>query len=1247
MNHWLTSACLLALMAMALAADARDRQPTHIGKFSVKTLPDNFLCQAPCANGSNGVSPGVLGIVDVQRVIAQAVAEANALNHPATIAVVDRVGNVLGVFQMNGAETSVTITSGRGVSGGLEGLEVIPSTLAAIAKAMTGAYLSSSGNAFTSRTASQIVQQHFNPGELGMPGGPLFGVQFSQLACSDLSSRFQAGVDAGPKRSPLGLSADPGGLPLYRNGQVIGGVGVVSDPVYGLDPNIWDVDRDDDELIALAATRGFAAPTEVKAERISVDGRTLRYTDAGFDDLRTGPNDVGDFSIINGVEGNLVAVTAYSHGLILQGTEFGRPASGIRPDRGDYPGLDARVLVDRNRQERFPPRAGTDGADALTEDEVRTLVQQALGVANRARAQIRRPLGDYARVTISVVDTNGEVLAIARSRDAPVFGIDVSLQKARTAAFFSNTGAADDLDSAPNTIYLNPNGSPSGQEIVIGDYVQAVRAFIGQPTALANGLAVSDRAGGNLSRPFYPDGIDGAQAGPFSKPFGQWSPFSVGLQLDLALNQIAQHVVHVLTDGGVADTPQNCTSIDRLPNGIQIFPGSVPIYRGNTLVGGIGVSGDGIDPGRPDRLPGPVPGRSDPGHHQQCRPRDTRRPSLRRRAPACVTCSVRSRRSTTAMNSMSARTSRALVLAILLANSPPASADPQTREDWCGRAECEENPDEIRRRPGDPVQQAIERSSNPKAVPRLPYESPDPGIPIPDRWRLMDTLGLTNDGAGERWYEPYHVNTYKADKPVHGDWFLNLLAVSDTVIEPRSVPTPVGPQSAGNPGSLNGFGGNDQFLAAETLLLGAVYYKGKTVFKPPDYEYRLTLALNYNYAHADETRFLFIDPRDGRSRNDSHVGLQELFFDKHLRNVSKRYDFDSFRIGIQPFTTDFRGFLFLDQPFGLRLFGTRDNNLWQYNIAWFRRFEKDTNSGLNDPDQGLRDDDIFVANAYRQDWPTIGFTTQGTLLHNRNRETDVFFDNNGFLARPLAQGQQRTREYDVTYLGLSGDGHIGRLNLSVSAYLAYGEETGSTFVNRESDIRAGFVAAEAGMDFSWIRTRFSALWASGDDDPFDDESNGFDAVLENPQFAGANTSYWIRQNVPFIGGGVLALSTRNGILASLRSSREHGQSNFTNPGLRLLGAGADLDLTPQTRVSANLNALWFDDTSVLEAARHQASIDRDIGVDASLAVIWRPLAIQNIVFSVSAAALRPGDGFEALFGDDIQYSVLANLVLSY
>ena len=552
-----------------------------------------------------------------------------------------------------------------------------------------------------------------------------------------------------------------------------------------------------------------------------------------------------------------------------------------------------------------------------------------------------------------------------------------------------------------------------------------------------------------------------------------------------------------------------------------------------------------------------------------------------------------------------------------------------------------------RRRPGEPPREETRREIeiDPARVRpvRVNPDDPEYFVPVPDRWRIMETLGLT-----ENFWDPYNQNTYKADKPLHDDWFLNLLAISDTVIEPRSIPTPVGLQSTNDPGDIGIFGNNDQTIFAQSLIVGAVYYKGNTVFKPPAFEYRLTLALNYNRVDVDERRFLDIDPRfDETSREDNHIGVQELFVDYHIRDVSDRYDFDSIRFGIQPFSTDFRGFLFQDNQFGLRLFGNRDNNLYQYNLAWFRRVEKDTNSGLNAVEDGLRDDDIFIANVTRQDWPARGFFSQATVVHNRNREDEFFFDENGFLARPASLGFERPRNYDVTYVGLNGDGHFGRFNLTTSAYYAFGDNEPGVFVDHDTDIKAGFLAAEGSIDYDWIRLRLSGLYATGDDDPFDDESNGYDAIFENPIFAGADTNYWFRQTVPFVGGGGVILAGRNAVLPSLRSSRELGQSNFDNPGIKLLGVGADFDLTPQSRVSVNLNQMWFDDTSTLEVARNQGPIDTDIGLDASVAWIWRPMMTQNIIVRLSAAGLIPGEGFEELFGDDEQYSVLANVIFAY
>ncbi len=185
------------------------------------------------------------------------------------------------------------------------------------------------------------------------------------------------------------------------------------------------------------------------------------------------------------------------------------------------------------------------------------------------------------------------------------------------------------------------------------------------------------------------------------------------------------------------------------------------------------------------------------------------------------------------------------------------------------------------------------------------------------------------------------------------------------------------------------------------------------------------------------------------------------------------------------------------------------------------------------------------------------------------------------------------------------------------------------------------------MDFDWIRPRISILYASGDNNPFDNEANGFDAIFENPQFAGSDTSYWIRQNMPLVGGGRVTLSSRNGILNSLRSSKEQGQSNFTNPGTRLFGVGVDMDLTPELRFSANANQLYFDTTEVLEVARNQSDIDTDIGQDVSLSLIYRPFMTQNIVLRASYARLFGGQGFNDLFEDENLDYFLFNAVLSY
>jgi uncharacterized protein GlcG (DUF336 family) len=525
-----------------------------------------------------------LSATEVDQVIAQAVSVASTLGQSATVAVVDRVGNVLGVFQMSGGDYNVTITSNKGVSGGLESVS-LDSKFAAISKAITGAYLSSSGNAFSTRTAGFIIQDHYIPQVSNFPAGPLYGVQFSQLGCGDLVQKGTS-TTLGPRRSPLGLAADPGGFPLYKNGMVVGGIGVVirSNPTYTLDLNPTDIDNDLKEIIAQSATSGFTPQTCIRANQITANGVTLRYSDSD-DNLITPTLTtlVSATASYGSAFGALASVTNYyvAGTAPVAGTAYGNAASGFAADSTNFSGQSGYVMVTAASANRYPPTASS----GLSAAEVTTLLQNGLTVANVTRAQIRKPLDSAAQVTISVVDQAGVILGIARTTDAPMFGTDVSLQKAMTASFFSF------LSTRTN----NARGNLSTLNL-LGDYISSStdsrHADVFFPslgnTSFNSNIAFSARAIGNIHRPYFPDGIESKSRGPLSKAVSSWSPFNIGLQLDLVQSKI----VAALSSSTLTSCTASSVGID---NGIQVFPGGVPIYKSGVLVGGIGVSGDGVD----------------------------------------------------------------------------------------------------------------------------------------------------------------------------------------------------------------------------------------------------------------------------------------------------------------------------------------------------------------------------------------------------------------------------------------------------------------------------------------------------------------------------------------------------------------------------------------------------------------------------------------------------------------------------
>ena len=539
-----------------------------------------------------------LTVADVGRIISQGVAEAQAENFRAGFVVIDRVGNVLAVFAMTGADLSLRIPAApNGQNDDLQNLQLpAPAALAGgISKALTASYFSSVGGAFSTRTANDIVQDNFPPSALtrGLESGPLFSVQFSQLPCSDVAQRFPA--RNGTHRGPLGVAADPGAFPLYKNGAMVGSVAVVGDGVYGFDDEFRDVDADRrEETVALAATTGFEPADAIRANRISIDGTLLRYSDAQTSDFRSNPANAPSFASINGSAGSLVAVRGYYDGTaILPGTAYGSEESGIRPAKASdgYNDPDIWVVSDGAGNTRYLPKNGTDAASVaqpLTAAEVRQMLVDAFDVQRRARAQVRRPVDNRAQNTIAVVDTNGEILGLIRGPDALVDAIDAVPQKARTTAFFSNPVAANDL---------LVNGDPK-----VPPYVAATRAFFDNPNALTGQIAFSGRAIGNISRPNFPDADLRGANGPLSVPLARFSIFSTGLQSTLITPDIVEHVRYIL-GLRATDVPQVCgkgpivpaTGRNRVNNGITLFAGGVPIYRGTQLVGAIAASGDGDD----------------------------------------------------------------------------------------------------------------------------------------------------------------------------------------------------------------------------------------------------------------------------------------------------------------------------------------------------------------------------------------------------------------------------------------------------------------------------------------------------------------------------------------------------------------------------------------------------------------------------------------------------------------------------
>jgi hypothetical protein len=571
---------------------------------------------------------------------------------------------------------------------------------------------------------------------------------------------------------------------------------------------------------------------------------------------------------------------------------------------------------------------------------------------------------------------------------------------------------------------------------------------------------------------------------------------------------------------------------------------------------------------------------------------------------------------------------------------------------------------ELRRR-------TAEEAAAESAAPPLPDES-DVFISMPDRWKigypeyrrypaahqggfLSAIRGKNPDMAflKSHWYDPFNVNRLKGDKPIIGNKvFFAFTGLAETISNFVRVPLPSN-VSAARPGAVDLFGRGELYLLVQNFRLSFEFFQGSTqAFRPVSWRVKVTPAFNVNFVNTQENAIVYIDPRRGTNRFDTKsASLQEAFVEFKVKDLSPNYDVLFARFGIQQFTSDFRGFLYVDEQPGVRIFGNLHSNKWEYNLAYFYHLRKDANSAIVGLNRFVgREQQVFIANLYMQDFlGYYGYTTQFSFHYNKE-EGVLDFDKNGFLARPSpigavhTRGQLQPKDTRALYLGWTGSGHFGRLNVVHAFYQAAGRESINELAGRSTTINAQMAALELSIDKDWVRLRSSFFFSSGDGRPRNGRARGFDSIVDNPVFIGGPLSFWNREGIRLLGSGV-ALTSANSLYPALRASnfKELSHSNFVNPGVFIINAGVDIELTPKLRSIINVNYLRFHRTEPIELLIFQAPIRHGIGVDSSVGFQYRPPLSDNIVILVGLSSLQPHQGFRDIYTNKTLWSLFTNV----
>ena len=533
------------------------------------------------------------------------------------------------------------------------------------------------------------------------------------------------------------------------------------------------------------------------------------------------------------------------------------------------------------------------------------------------------------------------------------------------------------------------------------------------------------------------------------------------------------------------------------------------------------------------------------------------------------------------------------------------------------------------------------------AVPLAPGEKVF--VPVPDRWNL-NLPEWDRYGGGDYpyvtagpWWNPYKTNRLKGDYPVFGQrTFFTFTGISDSLLEGRNLPVPAG-VSTEDPGGERFFGRGGIYVPVTTLKTSFDLFRGDTVFRPIDWRVRFAPAFSLNFVNLSEFNNVNADVRRKDTRLDHHLGIQEAFVEKKLFDIGTHYDFVSVRAGIQEFTSDFRGFISVLEAPGVRVFGTAKTSRIEYNAAAFDLLEKDTNSGFNEPHR--RKAQVYIANVYIQDFLTLGYT-QSFSFHANRDNGELHYDTNGFLVRPAPIGLIVPNEVQSYYVGLSGNGHIGRINISHAFYQAFGHETNNPIAAQRVDINAQMGALELSIDKDWLRLRGATFIASGDADPSDDEAHGFDAIVDIPSFAGGPFSLWNRQGLRLAQTGT-GLKSPLSLLPTLRTNKDEGQPNFVNPGIFLINGAVDVELTPKLRAFATTSYLRFMRTEQMEALLFQERVAPNIGFEYGGGASYRPPLSDNIIIIGGVQAMKLGQGLKDIYERSHLVAVFLNARLQF